>query len=114
MASRRKPTPRRITQVLRVVAPPRASHLSSRPQPHSSTSGPVQPQRLEEKVARFVAAPDLVLDVERAVGGGGKHDACGERLPGLWKRVDPRLARIIGCVRRDGAAEPSVAGTDER
>ena len=72
------------------------------------------PQRLEQQVAGLVGVPDVVLDVERAVGGSGEDGARGERRAGLGDRVDPGVTRMGGSTRPDGAAEPGHLSVAER
>ena len=64
------------------------------------------PERLEQQVADLVAMPDEVLHVERLFRGVGEQDARGERIAGVGKRMDARLAGIRSDAWRDRAAEP--------
>ena len=55
--------------------------------------------------------PDVVLHVERLLGGAGEQDARGERVAGVGQRMDAGLARIRSSRARSRgrAASPRVA-----
>jgi hypothetical protein len=79
---------------IRVVEQDAHAHAALRGSPH----------RVVQQVPGLVAVPDVVLDVERLVGGGRKQHACGKRVCRRRERVNAGLARM----RRDTGFEPRV------
>ena len=90
------------------VQPGRSAVVQEQAHPHPARRG--TPERLEEQRPGLVVVPDVVLDVQRAVGGGGEGRAGCEGVAWIGEGVDSRLARIGGGVRRDGAAKPAGIG----
>ena len=52
-----------------------------------------------------VVVPDVVLHVERALGGVGEQHTRGEGIAAIGQREHARAARVCGGKRRDGAAQ---------
>ena len=70
---------------------------------HATIGGFVQ--RFEQHHAGHVAAPDVVLHVQAALGGARQHHARGEGVVGVGQRVDAGQAGVAGGDGRDGAAQ---------
>ena len=68
----------------------RVEVVEQQPHPHAAP-GRIR-QRFEQQVADLVAMPDVVLGIERALGGVRQQHAGGERVAGVGQRVDAALA----------------------
>ena len=67
------------------------------------------PQRLEHQVAGRVGVPDVVLDVEAALGRAGDDHPRRERVAAAEQRHDAGLARMCRDRAREGAAYARAA-----
>jgi hypothetical protein len=74
-------------------------------QAHPHTAGCRLAQLLEEQAPRDVVVPDVVLHVERALGGAREQHARGEGVARIEQRIHARAARVPASLGRNRAAE---------
>ena len=102
----------RVERGDRLVHAARVLVVEQQAHPHAALGR--LPQRLAQQPAGGIAAQDVVLHVEAALGGAREQHARGERVAAVAERMDAGLARMRGLQRRDGAAEARAAGVGER
>ena len=90
----------------------RAVIVEQQPHPHA----PVRraPQGVEEKRPREVRFPDIILDIEAALGRIGQDHARGKGVVALDQRVHPAEPRMGFEERRDPAAKTRVVRATQR
>ena len=69
---------------------------------HAAVGGAAH--RCEQQHAGHVFSPDVVLDIERALGLVGKQHAGGECIAAVAQLDDSGLARMLPRARRDRAS----------
>jgi hypothetical protein len=102
----------RVERRDRVVEPARAVVVEQQPHAHAALGR--APQGFAQKRAGDIGAPDLVLHVEAAVSGLGKHHPRGECVARARERMDRALAGVRGKRRRQRAAKARGRGVGGR
>ncbi len=83
-------------------------------QPHAHAALRRLPQRFAQQAAGDVAAEDVVLHVEAALGGARQHHARGKGVAAVRERMDAGLAAVRGHRRREHAPEARIGRVGER
>lgn len=89
-----------------LVEPDRVVVVEQQPHPHAAVGRSAQ--GAEQQRAGLVVVPDVVLHVERALGGARKQHARSERVEPVGQRMDAGAARMRGGQRCDRGLECTV------